>query len=846
MAPCTMRGRTTSWRYCVCPVTFSAPSRFGVSLPMTLKLTAVRLAWSRRRALPAHPRHLGLAPLRAGREAGAIATESFRLLEDGLHGLLDVEQLGHGLRGVPRGVDEELEPVALGIGEVDRPGVAVGDDPELLDALVARPRMHDLEILEGGQLERHLIDHVELEAGRPASSSTWSIRCRSSWPPSRISRSCMRGRATRASSSSGSSPTATPGRSTSPIPRATGSSSSSTPRGTPRSPWPSCSTSRSPWRPSSRRRKLSVAIAPASRPARSGARPRWRGWAGSARLLDQARRTAVSFSVIGKGTPKRDGAEKVTGHTQFLHDVVLPRMVHGAILRTQYPHARILRIDTSAAEALPGVLAVITADRVEQHPVGFAKDHLALKGGTADGGKVRCIRDEIAAVAALTEEIAQEAKGLIRGDYEELPAVFDPDSALRPGAPLIHDELGTNLVNLKYQFSHGDVESAFAKAHVVVEGSYRLNYVTTACLGTMVAIAAWSPPGRPDASLTMWSTTQVPFLYQRDLAEALGITGDRVRVIQPPVGGNFGRGLDLYPIDIIAALLARRAGRPVKIAFERIEEFIARPTREPGVSHLRTAADRDGRLLARDARVMIDNGAYVSWGSTTPYVMLATTAGLYRVPSVRFETTIVYTNNPYSGSMRGYGNLESTFAIEAQMDDLAERLSLDKMEIRRRNATRSGEVNPQGSVITSCGMTECLDTVEREMRKPVARPPRTGWKRGVGFAAMFHVAGGARVYRPDGCGAIRKPDDFGKASLITGASEIGQGSETVLAMIVAEELGVPLGRVEVINSDTAVKPWDVGVHASRTTFIAGNAALIAARELKEKLLGLAASVMDER
>jgi CO/xanthine dehydrogenase Mo-binding subunit len=550
----------------------------------------------------------------------------------------------------------------------------------------------------------------------------------------------------------------------------------------------------------------------------------------------------VSFSVIGKGTPKRDGAEKVTGHTQYLHDVVLPRMAHGAILRTQYPHARVRRIDTSAAEALPGVLAVVTADRVEQHPVGFAKDHLALKGGAADGGKVRCIRDEIAAVAALTEEIAQEATRLIQVDYEELPAVFDPDSALRPGAPLIHEELGSNLVNLKYQFAHGDVEAAFAQAHAVVEGSYRLNYVTTACLGTMVAIASWSPNG----SLTMWSTTQVPFLYQRDLAEALGITGDRVRVIQPPVGGNFGRGLDLYPIDIIAALLARRAGRPVKIAFERMEEFIASPTREPCVIHLRTAADRDGRLLARDARVMIDNGAYVSWGSTTPYVMLATTAGLYRVPAVRFDTTIVYTNNPYSGSMRGYGNLESTFAIEAQMDDLAERLGLDKLEIRRRNATRSGEVNPQGSVITSCGMTECLDTVEREMRKPVARPPRAGWKRGVGFAAMFHVAGGARVYRSDGCGAILKLDDFGKVSLITGASEIGQGSETVLAMIVAEALGVPLQRVEVINSDTAVKPWDVGVHASRTTFIAGNAALIAARELKEKLLALAASVLDER
>jgi xanthine dehydrogenase molybdenum-binding subunit len=554
----------------------------------------------------------------------------------------------------------------------------------------------------------------------------------------------------------------------------------------------------------------------------------------------------VSFSVIGKGTPKRDGAEKVTGHTQFLHDLTLPRLAHGVILRTRHPHARVRRIDTSAAEALPGVLAVVTADRVEQHPFGFAKDHLALKGGAADGGKVRCIRDEIAAVAALTEEIAQEAVRLIEVDYEELPAVFDPAAALRPGAPLVHDGRGGNLVDLRYQFAHGDVESAFARAHVVVEGEYRLNYVTTACLGTMVAIAAWSPPESPDAGLTMWSTTQVPFLYQRDLAEALGITGDRVRVVQPPVGGNFGRGLDLYPIDIIAALLARRAGRPVKIAFERIEEFIASPTREPCLIHLRTAADRDGRLLARDARVVIDNGAYVSWGSTTPYVMLSTTAGLYRVPAVRFDTQIVYTKNPYSGSMRGYGNLESTFAIEAQMDDLAERLGLDRVEIRRRNATRPGDVNPQGSVITSCAMTECLDAVEREMSKSAGEAPRPGWRRGVGYAAMFHVGGGARVYRSDGCGAILRLDDFGKVSLLTGASEIGQGSETVLAMIVAEELGLPLGRVEVVNSDTTIKPWDVGVHASRTTFIAGNAALLAARALKAKLLALAASVMDER
>jgi CO/xanthine dehydrogenase Mo-binding subunit len=541
----------------------------------------------------------------------------------------------------------------------------------------------------------------------------------------------------------------------------------------------------------------------------------------------------TELAIIGKGVPKRDGADKVTGRTRYLHDLELPRLAHGKILRARHPHARIRRIDTARAAALPGVLAVITAQGVEQHPFGFAKDQLALKGDT-----VRCVRDEVAAVAAETAAIAEAALELIDVDYEERPAVFDPRAAVQPGAPLVHESRPSNHTDLRYQFSHGDVERAFAEAAVVVEGEFRLNFVTPACLGTMVAIADWDLDGR----LTMWSTTQVPFLYQRDLAQALGISGDRVRVLQPPVGGNFGRGLDLYPIDIIAALLARRTNRPVKIEFERLEEFLACPTREPCTIRLRTAADGQGRLLGRDCHVIIDNGAYVSWGSTTPYVMLSTVAGLYRCPAVRFDTTIAYTNNPYSGSMRGYGNLESTFAVESQMDEVAERLGLDRLEIRRRNVTRSGDANPQGFTISSCAMAECLDALDGAAAGVPAPPP--GWQRGVGYAGMFHVGGGARIYRSDGCGAIVKLDDFGRVSLLTGATEIGQGSETVLAMIVAETLGIPLDRIDVVNSDTVVKPWDVGAHASRTTFIAGNAARLAAEKLRARLLAMAAVELE--
>ncbi|MGH7319427.1 MAG: xanthine dehydrogenase family protein molybdopterin-binding subunit, partial [Candidatus Rokuibacteriota bacterium] len=393
------------------------------------------------------------------------------------------------------------------------------------------------------------------------------------------------------------------------------------------------------------------------------------------------------FRVIGTRVAKLDAVEKVTGAVQYLPDLEVPAMAWGKILRTPLPHARIRRIDTRRAEALPGVLGVVTGSSVEQHPFGYAKDHLALKRDV-----VRCIRDEVAAVAAESEAIAIEACRLIEVEYDELPAVFDPAAALRPGAPQIHRQFPGNLVNFSYRFNAGDVDGAFREADVVVEGTYTLPYVTTACLGTMAAIASWDPRGH----LTMWSTTQIPFLYQRDLAEALGISGDRIRVIQPPVGGNFGRGLDLYPIDIIAALLARHVNRPVKIVFDRDEEFLASPTREPCVFTLRTAARADGTLLARDANVIIDNGAYVSWGSTTPYVMMTTLAGFYRCPNIRFDTAIVYTNNVYSGSMRGYGNLESTFAVEAQMDDLAERLGLDRLEIRKRNANRPGDVTPQG------------------------------------------------------------------------------------------------------------------------------------------------------
>ncbi|MBI3076127.1 MAG: xanthine dehydrogenase family protein molybdopterin-binding subunit [Deltaproteobacteria bacterium] len=522
----------------------------------------------------------------------------------------------------------------------------------------------------------------------------------------------------------------------------------------------------------------------------------------------------AEFQVIGRRVPKLDAWDKATGAAQYVHDLVLPRMLHARILRSRLPHAEILHIDTSRAKRLAGVRAVLTGADLPGLRFGFRKDNLPLKVD-----RVRCLGDEVAAVVAVDEETAEEALEQIRVDYRELPPVFDIEAALRPDAPRIHEELESNLVQLSYPFEHGDVEQAFAEADVVVERAYTLRYVTHACLETMGCVASWDPQG----GLTIWSTTQVPFLYQKDLSEALGVPGDRIRVIQPKLGGGFGRGLDIYSMDILCALLARQIGRPVKMVYEREEEFVACPTRQPVQFSVKSGARKDGALLAREARVLLDVGAYVSWGATTPYVMMATVTGLYRIPHVKFDSLMVYTNNPSTAAMRGYGNLQATFAVESQMDELARELGMDPLEFRLRNANRPGDLTPQAMTITSCGLRECLETAAREM----------GW------------AGPAARRGADGCGAIVKIDDFGKVTLLTGASEIGQGAETALAQITAEELGVPLERVQVVNDDTAITPWDVGVHASRTTFIAGNAARLAAADAKAQLLQIAARVLNE-
>ena len=553
-----------------------------------------------------------------------------------------------------------------------------------------------------------------------------------------------------------------------------------------------------------------------------------------------------STRVIGTPRPKHDAGIRVSGRAVYGHDIELPGMLHGAILRAEHPSAT-FTIDAAEARRLPGVACVITAADVRANPIGYKRDHPVLKSG-----EVNCIRDEIAAVAAETPEIAQQALRLIKVRYRPRKGVFDPEEALKERAPRINrlaaGKFGHPNIAEVFHYAHGDMEGERKRSAVVVNRRFTLPRVTHACMATSNITASWDPvTGR----LLLYSSTQVPFLYQRDMAHALGLEPSAIRIIQPVIGGGFGSKLDMYPFEPICALLSMHCGRPVRLLFTRREEFVASPTRQPMLIDITAGADAQGRFTFREVNVLKDNGAYTSWGATTPFVMMQTFSSLYRVPHCDYHTAAVYTNNPYAGSFRGYGNLQATFAIEQHMDMLAEAIGMDPLEFRMKNAQDAGEVTGQGMSFKSCGFKECITTAatrsdfSRKFAENRANQKKPGnIKRGIGMASMLHVGGGAKIYPSDGCGTILKMDDFANVTLITGASEIGQGSETVLSQLVCEELGLPISAITVVNNDTAITPWDVGVHASRTTFIAGNSAIGAAKKAKGKILAVAAKKFD--
>ncbi|MAE76959.1 MAG: 4-hydroxybenzoyl-CoA reductase [Planctomycetes bacterium] len=541
---------------------------------------------------------------------------------------------------------------------------------------------------------------------------------------------------------------------------------------------------------------------------------------------------------IGSHRARPDAADKVTGKVRYIHDISKPGMLYGKIKRSEHAHARIVSIDTTRAERLPGVCAVITGYNTPPVAVGFLRDNSALKRD-----KVRHFRDEVAAVAAIDPDIAAAAIDLIEVEYEPLPCVFDPLEALEPGAPLVHEQdargtsVTSNLVPMECGHDSGDVEAARRAAAHIVEGDYSVPLIQQSCLGTAGCIAEFDG----NDNLTITAKTQIPFLAQRDFNRALGemgLRGRNSRVIVPALGGAFGSGLDTHCYEFIAILLAHRTGRPVKILVDREEEFASLSPRQSARVKIAQGCDAQGRLLFRDIEVVQDNGAYASWGATFPTVMLLPVTSLYRVPNVRFTSCIVYTNNTYCQAMRGYGNPEVTWAIDSNLDDLADAAGIDALEMRRINCNEPGEVTPMQMKISTCGLRECLDkTAEHldwsEKRGAGSGPGQT--RTGVGMASLIHVGGSGRIYRSDASGLTVKLDDFGNVNVFYGGVEMGQGLHAVLTMAVADSFGVLPEHVHINQTDTATCPWDVGTHASRGAFMSCNAAILAAEKVRARI-----------
>jgi 4-hydroxybenzoyl-CoA reductase subunit alpha len=550
------------------------------------------------------------------------------------------------------------------------------------------------------------------------------------------------------------------------------------------------------------------------------------------------------FSVIGKSIAMVDAAGKTTGAGKYTDDLSLPGMLVGKILHSPYPHARIKHIDTSRAQALVGVVAVITgADAPNPYgilPVGHDETALAVE-------KVRYVGDHVACVAAISEEIAENAIELIDVEYEPLPAYFDPEESMEAESDLIHENRAHN-VEKDYHHVFGDLDKGFAEADYVAEGRYIANEVTHAAMEPHSTLANFEldPHTGKLGRLTVWSSTQVPYYLQHKLSLVLEMPMSQIRVIKPLVGGGFGGKSEIIPLEIIAAVAARAARAPVKITYTREEVFWAHRGRPRTIIDLKTGVKNDGRMTAVACKVIQDGGAYCSYGVVTILYSGALLGALYDIPNIRYDGYRVLTNKPACGAMRGHGTVNVRFAFESQMDEIAAKLNLDPAEVRRVNLLKPPTVTVNGLRVLSYGLPECIDQVVT----------RSGWKqrkgkmpkgRGLGVACSHYVSGAAnsiiRSDMPHSTVNI-KIDRDGGVVVYTGASEIGQGSDTMTAQVVAEVLGCEIARVKVIAADTDLTPIDLGSYSSRVTFMAGNAALRAAEDVKKNIVSAAAKRMN--
>ena len=537
---------------------------------------------------------------------------------------------------------------------------------------------------------------------------------------------------------------------------------------------------------------------------------------------------AGEHTVLGRRNRRYEGHAKSTGLELYTDDLALPGMLHGKILRSPHPHARIIAIDTSAAEAIAGVHAVLTgADMPTLYGIiPWTRDEHAL---ALD--RVRHVGDAVAAVAAVDEETANRALDAIHVEYEVLAAILEPREALESSAVQIHEptkEGRNGNVTKHVLLEFGPVDEAMDDAEVVVEGEYYFHGTTHAPIEPHCAIA------RSDANgiLTVWSSTQVPHYLQREIARVLELDVARIRVVQPAVGGAFGGKSEPFDLEFCVALLALRTGRPVKILYTREELFYSHRGRHPIDMWYRVGTSRDGEIRAVDARSLLDGGAYASFGLVTTYYSGQLLTAPYRIGSYRFESTRVYTNKPACGPKRGHGSVQPRFAFEISLDKVAERLGIDPIELRRRNSMGTGKTVNEFAV-KSNGFLQCLDAVEQasDWKRKFGKMP---YGRGVGVAGSCYISGTNYPIYPNQmpqAAAQVQIERSGRVTVFHGASEIGQGSDSTMAAIAAEELGVPLGYVRVVSADTDLVPVDLGAYSSRETLMVGNATRMACETL---------------
>lgn len=542
------------------------------------------------------------------------------------------------------------------------------------------------------------------------------------------------------------------------------------------------------------------------------------------------------LDFVGKNVPRVDAEVKVTGEATFSADVRLPNMLLGRLVRSPVPHAKILNIDISRAERLSGVKAVIVG---QETPFVFGVSHMDQTPLQTE--KVRYVGDPVAAVAAVDEDTLLEAMGLIKVDYEPLPAVFDPEEAMQEGAPIIHEGVEKNIAaNPCYNL--GDVEKAFQEADHVFEDRFETQRVAHVCPEPHNCVAVWDYSGK----LTFYYCSQMPSVTRVQLSKALGIPESKIRVITNQVGGGFGsRATSKFPMDFAAIVLAKKAGRPVKIEYTRDEEFIYSTFRHKFIMTVKTGIKKDGTITGRHFTNVCDNGAYSDYGPVVTNVGGAMQGTLYRFMNYRYDGYTVYTNLPYGGAMRGIGNPQVHYAGETQLNMIAERVGLDPLEIRIKNAARTGDETATGAVLKSCGLVECLEKVADKI----------GWKekrahpvpnRGLGIACGVHFTG-VRLspgIDADFAGATLTVNDDGSVNLATSCVDIGSGSSTALTQIAAEVLGIEVEKINTIFGDTETCPMGWGSRASRNTAIGGMAIQKAAEDARKQILETAGEKLE--